>query len=1415
MKNLDFDSKERQEIIDKLKSPWKEPISSFPPIPVKQNQNGGGKYFKEAAAFLAKDLKEAFNGDRSIVLFGDFDVDGTTSAAIMYIFSRLCQIDSVIPFVSKRSEGYGLNQKSIKGLLKELESNNKKTTIIMMDMGVSSYNESEILLQNGASVIVLDHHVPAPSREVAKDKWDNLAKKYPNKICAYDPLLFDNEEDLKYSCLSAAGLVFRVCFEVIENNLQELTDVIFSANKVSILPGGKQVSVETAINSMSKLTAIAQASDCMPFAAKGFLTDSWILAKDFETGGNVLAGIDLLTDATITASRVPWVIGPRLNAAGRLSDAFASFSLLLESDMEEAKKKLVLIDEVRTRVQHMTKHASTAINEDLLSKKGLAVLIGNPEKVKAGVIGIAAARASDKLSAPALYLTPEVDDAGNVILKGSMRRGPTDFSCEKFVLDMKELNIAISGGGHPAAAGITVRESEIGRLIDEAEKQQYNILMDSHYKVSVDEVIEYSEKIEAVLPFGKGHESAVLSVKALLSSIRPLMTSKSGSPEKWAYTFTIVDSESGRSLDIKALTSDMSNEQKELFDSLSLKKILNIPIETKIVVHDNLKKNSKWSRLDLRVLSYEKLNSENESTKEIALRVINKDSEGDKDSVLDEEAALADIKDGRPIIQVDCIEKNNNSFFLLRRPSKADIIAILGEKKAEELAKEHGGSWSRSEFGYFISSGNASIIYDKYIKDATYAIKNSEPNDEEFPWRYVFSSKAKDLIIKIKKEDDFLNNKKTNVTPFDIPNFTYIKKPMGFQYADVRLFLSNKVSLCNNDMGTGKTLESCMWSLMRLNGFYSDEEGNILKKDLPKVNEDRSHPVLIITLKGVQGQLAEEFESLSNLRASKVTSTDVREFLTKSGYGDKLDDDFEDDENEESESAKKIKPVKSLDNRLSSLFQNHYIKGSDFVVTTYDCIGRHPWILSGYSWSGLVLDEAHELKTINTLKTKAVLGEKIDGEPFKDIPVLAMTGTFSKNRPADWFPWVRITNADQGIYTSGTVKSAEVRFSMRFDGLIFTESYGRGGVKFMKSERKKPENGEELRRILMPYVVRRLKTEIGDIPKISVKEARIPSSGLYLSVLNHLENGVDLPFNIKEILSKHSLLSKDGGLSIENDEEDYLEEDEEDSKSKKNKFQKSVTKNIKNKLKEKNVNVSAESLAGKLALLSSLDKALGIINFLKSVSWLNEKNQTNEPFVILCTHRSALSEISEQLTKCNIDHFTMTQKDSAEQRRLKASAFQNGEKPVFLTTFGVGGTGLNLTKARRILMAGLPYTETLMAQGRDRVHRIGQYRPVEAIVLLQSASIDEAIWWLIASKGKANFATQTVDKLKKDALPSWAKGPIFEQAKASRNHEFKDEEGGYTKKKRGSLSKESEKMIQDDLVSKINSGQFNKKGFKK
>ena len=546
-------------------------------------------------------------------------------------------------------------------------------------------------------------------------------------------------------------------------------------------------------------------------------------------------------------------------------------------------------------------------------------------------------------------------------------------------------------------------------------------------------------------------------------------------------------------------------------------------------------------------------------------------------------------------------------------------------------------------------------------------------------------------------------------------------------------------------MGTGKTFEAAMWGSL----IYTSAHLGINPRTLPgdhiteiaagltANNIDTSQgrlagtrPILVATMSSIASQFSSEIESFLNLR-SVVVSTDTINELAQS-----CNVKF-------SKQAAGLGQLKNVDERLVVCFDEKICQTAAFVVVTYDCIARHPWIVSSLAWSGVICDEAHELKGSNTHKTRALFGQGIDMQPLKHgqhtTPVLAMSGTFPKNRPGDWFVWARLCDADTGVYTSGSLSDAQRRFDRRFDGLTYKEMWlRRGGGPARKvtiPHKGAPENGDELKAILAPFIIRRLKDEIDDLPTMRLMIKRMASGGLYLDMLSHIRGAGTLSPDSQELLRRSGVMGQNGSV-IDESPEDQAQAPQ---------------------------NLTAASLAGRLSMMSSLDKASTIKNTLDSLGWTGEKGD-GKPFCIIVFHRSAMREVSHQLTAMGISHFTMSQDDSIEDRERKKTAFQAGERQAFVTTYGVGGTGLNLTRAARLLLAGLPWTDSAMTQARDRIYRIGQKNPCTIVVLLLTASIDESTYFLIKNKGRANFKTTTVDRMrgKSSALPGWATGSVLD-----------------------------------------------------
>ena len=474
-------------------------------------------------------------------------------------------------------------------------------------------------------------------------------------------------------------------------------------------------------------------------------------------------------------------------------------------------------------------------------------------------------------------------------------------------------------------------------------------------------------------------------------------------------------------------------------------------------------------------------------------------------------------------------------------------------------------------------------------------------------------------------------------------------------------------------------------------------------------------------------QFAKELEAFLTIKTTVLSTDAINDLIEASGV--KL-----------TKKERSVTQLKAPNPKLIAYFKAHVFTKSAFVVATYDALSRHPWIVSSCHWSGLICDEAHELKGSSTHKTKALFGEGIDRAPLlhgqEYVPVLAMSGTFPKNRPGDWFVWTRLTAADSGVYSSGSVSDAQRRFDKRFDGLFYKEIWlKRGGGpprKITVPAKGPPEHGDEIKAILAPFIVRRLKDEVDDLPPMKVHVHRIKTNGLYLDVIANMRSGRALSDASVALLSHHKLL---------NAKQEFVTE--------------SPTGGGLPSMKDL-------ALAGKLSMVSSLDKASSVVDTISELGWT--KTGTTDAFAVIVFHRSALAEASRQLALAGISHFTMSQDDTIEEREAKKTAFQSGERMAFLTSYGVGGTGLNLTRASRMIMIGLPWTDTALAQARDRIFRIGQTKPTTIVIALLKGSIDESTYYLIKHKGRANFKTAAVDKLrtKGGSIPAWATGSVLD-----------------------------------------------------
>ncbi len=613
----------------------------FPKKPT--NWNVDRPKMLETVSFLKKELDQVKNNKKKLLLFGDYDCDGASSTTVMFLLLRLLDIktinfkelaktrdqisllmknkingeelqslidqdlkdtknqvkeNSTHIMLSNRRHGYGLSKKSL-DMIKDQYDENYPTTIIAMDLGVNSYKDVKILLENNFTVIIIDHHLPD---DFAKDSWISLKNQYPDNFQIYDPFLYEKDmnSDYYYQTLCACGLVYEIAKELMslpEVKNQMLPEIVLFEND------DVKVSQKVVLDSMTAITSLALVADCMPLTIKieneTFLSYSWKICKEYESVGELLPILNIFRSITATCSRAPVANTPLINAAGRLGLADAAFGTYLESSESKAKLKYELLENIRQEVRSQSGGAALNLDRDLLTNKGVRILKGNPEEIEEGVIGIAAARASEKWFSPSVYLIP-IEKDGITVFKGSMRAGNTNYSCEHFINICNQQGLLETGGGHVAAAGMTVKGDKLEEFVKLSENEVFEQNKNYFYQVSIKEAKNYLKNCQQYLPWGNKHKSALLMIQGSLIGIEAKR--KTEDKTIYAYNFHIIDDKK-QMIELMVLKKDLTEKQEKILKHFQ-DQMINVPFVTIGEVYDNFKLNSKYDRVSLRVSTF-------------------------------------------------------------------------------------------------------------------------------------------------------------------------------------------------------------------------------------------------------------------------------------------------------------------------------------------------------------------------------------------------------------------------------------------------------------------------------------------------------------------------------------------------------------------------------------------------------------------------------------------------------------------------------------------------------------------------------------------------------------------------------------------------------------------------------------------
>jgi single-stranded-DNA-specific exonuclease len=354
-------------------------------------------------------LRQAINNNEKILIYGDYDVDGTTSVALVYSYLRNFYPHCEIYIPDRYAEGYGV---SLAGV--EWAEQHDCALIIALDCGIKSSELVSLATLKGIDFIICDHHLPDDS--------------IPNAIAVLDP----KQEDCPYPYqeLSGCGLGFKF----MQGYAQKYRD-------------------EREVYEYLDLVAVSIASDIVPITGENRILTYFGLKKLNE---NPRPGLKALKEiagikSELDVSGVVFALGPRINAAGRVAHGSAAVDLLVSETEEEANmlaEKLNLKNEIRKQFDSdITGEALAMIegNEVLRSAKSTVLFKNTWHK---GVIGIVAARCVEKYYRPTVILTES-----NNKITGSAR-SVNGFDLYSAILECSDLLEKF--GGHKYAAGLTL-----------------------------------------------------------------------------------------------------------------------------------------------------------------------------------------------------------------------------------------------------------------------------------------------------------------------------------------------------------------------------------------------------------------------------------------------------------------------------------------------------------------------------------------------------------------------------------------------------------------------------------------------------------------------------------------------------------------------------------------------------------------------------------------------------------------------------------------------------------------------------------------------------------------------------------------------------------------------------------------------
>lgn len=431
--------------------------------------------------YILKDMEKAVEriasavqNKQNIVIFGDYDVDGATSSALLYRYFQQLGITVRVYIPDRIDEGYGPNETAFETLAQE-----GAQLIITVDCGTTSFDPLQKAKDLGLDVIVIDHHSAEPRLPEAH------AIVNPNRL---------DEPANPLQHLAAVGMSFLLCV-ALNRHLRTI--------------GYFQTGTEPNLMDLLDLVALGTVCDVMPLKGlnRAFVKQGLkVMAARKNLGLKTLSNVTKI-DTKPGTYHLGFVLGPRINAGGRVGEAGLGSLLLRTENPTQAEEIALKLDEFN-RVRREIEFEVLNQAMDQASKQLSPIIMVGDRGWHPGVIGIVAGRLKEKFNRPACVISITEDGIG----KGSAR-SITGLDLGSMVHAAKQSGILVGGGGHAMAAGFTVEEARIPEFHQFLNERSAQFMSQDNVPVlELDGVLNLNaltpalvNKIEALGPFGSGN----------------------------------------------------------------------------------------------------------------------------------------------------------------------------------------------------------------------------------------------------------------------------------------------------------------------------------------------------------------------------------------------------------------------------------------------------------------------------------------------------------------------------------------------------------------------------------------------------------------------------------------------------------------------------------------------------------------------------------------------------------------------------------------------------------------------------------------------------------------------------------------------------------------------------------------------